>query len=69
MLIVCFGSSIEFVSLLSFSGCIRRLTYLIRVIFVAVMWDWMLTCGVVQMWISKKEYDEHGPGIVEKRCK
>lgn len=22
-----------------------------------------------QMWISKKEYDEHGPGIVEKRCK
>jgi actin-related protein 4 len=22
-----------------------------------------------QMWISKKEYDEHGPNIVEKRCK
>lgn len=22
-----------------------------------------------QMWISKKEYEEHGPGIVEKRCK
>ena len=22
-----------------------------------------------QMWISKKEYDEHGAGIVEKRCK
>ncbi|KXX74944.1 Actin-related protein 4 [Madurella mycetomatis] len=22
-----------------------------------------------QMWISKKEYDENGPGIVEKRCK
>lgn len=22
-----------------------------------------------QMWISKKEYDEHGPSIVEKRCK
>ncbi|MCJ1336286.1 NuA4 histone acetyltransferase subunit [Bachmanniomyces sp. S44760] len=22
-----------------------------------------------QMWISKKEYDEHGSGIVEKRCK
>lgn len=22
-----------------------------------------------QLWISKKEYDEHGPGIVEKRCK
>ncbi|KAI5310094.1 NuA4 histone acetyltransferase subunit [Ascosphaera atra] len=22
-----------------------------------------------QMWISKKEYDEHGPGIVDKRCK
>lgn len=22
-----------------------------------------------QMWISKKEYDEHGTGIVEKRCK
>ena len=22
-----------------------------------------------QMWISKTEYDEHGPGIVEKRCK
>ncbi|MCJ1223961.1 NuA4 histone acetyltransferase subunit [Toensbergia leucococca] len=22
-----------------------------------------------QMWISKKEYDEHGPVIVEKRCK
>ena len=22
-----------------------------------------------QMWISKKEYDEHGPGLVEKRCK
>ncbi|KAK4988614.1 Actin-related protein 4 [Elasticomyces elasticus] len=22
-----------------------------------------------QMWISKKEYDEHGPGILEKRCK
>ena len=23
----------------------------------------------LQMWISKKEYDEHGSGIVEKRCK
>ncbi|OJD25313.1 hypothetical protein ACJ73_03319 [Blastomyces percursus] len=22
-----------------------------------------------QMWISKKEFDEHGPNIVEKRCK
>lgn len=22
-----------------------------------------------QMWISRKEYDENGPGIVEKRCK
>ena len=22
-----------------------------------------------QMWVSKKEYDEHGPNIVEKRCK
>lgn len=22
-----------------------------------------------QMWISKKEYDEHGPNIVDKRCK
>ena len=22
-----------------------------------------------QMWISKKEYEEHGAGIVEKRCK
>lgn len=22
-----------------------------------------------QMWISRKEYEEHGPGIVEKRCK
>ena len=22
-----------------------------------------------QMWISKKEYEEHGPSIVEKRCK
>ena len=22
-----------------------------------------------QMWVSKKEYEEHGPGIVEKRCK
>lgn len=22
-----------------------------------------------QMWVSKREYDEHGPGIVEKRCK
>lgn len=22
-----------------------------------------------QMWISRKEYDEHGAGIVEKRCK
>ncbi|KAI9810830.1 MAG: NuA4 histone acetyltransferase subunit [Pycnora praestabilis] len=22
-----------------------------------------------QMWISKKEYEEHGPNIVEKRCK
>lgn len=22
-----------------------------------------------QLWISKKEYEEHGPGIVEKRCK
>lgn len=22
-----------------------------------------------QLWISKKEYDEHGAGIVEKRCK
>jgi len=22
-----------------------------------------------QLWVSKKEYDEHGPGIVEKRCK
>lgn len=22
-----------------------------------------------QMWISKKEYDENGPGIIEKRCK
>ena len=22
-----------------------------------------------QMWISKKEYDEHGAGLVEKRCK
>jgi actin-related protein 4 len=22
-----------------------------------------------QMWISKKEYDEHGPNIIEKRCK
>lgn len=22
-----------------------------------------------QLWISKKEYDEHGPGIVEKRCR
>jgi actin-related protein 4 len=22
-----------------------------------------------QMWISKKEYDEHGPSIIEKRCK
>lgn len=22
-----------------------------------------------QLWISKKEYDEHGPNIVEKRCK
>ena len=22
-----------------------------------------------QMWISKKEYDEHGASIVEKRCK
>ncbi|KAI5291145.1 NuA4 histone acetyltransferase subunit [Ascosphaera aggregata] len=22
-----------------------------------------------QMWISKKEYEEHGPAIVEKRCK
>ena len=22
-----------------------------------------------QMWISKKEYEEHGVGIVEKRCK
>ena len=22
-----------------------------------------------QMWISKKEYDEQGPGIIEKRCK
>ncbi|CCX34003.1 actin family [Pyronema domesticum] len=22
-----------------------------------------------QLWVSKKEYEEHGPGIVEKRCK
>jgi actin-related protein 4 len=22
-----------------------------------------------QMWISRKEYEENGPGIVEKRCK
>lgn len=22
-----------------------------------------------QMWISKKEYEEHGPNIIEKRCK
>jgi actin-related protein 4 len=22
-----------------------------------------------QLWISQKEYDEHGPGIVEKRCR
>lgn len=22
-----------------------------------------------QMWVSKREYDEHGPSIVEKRCK
>ena len=22
-----------------------------------------------QLWISKKEYEEHGPGIVEKRCR
>lgn len=22
-----------------------------------------------QMWVSKREYEEHGPGIVEKRCK
>ncbi|KZM20044.1 NuA4 histone acetyltransferase subunit [Ascochyta rabiei] len=22
-----------------------------------------------QLWISRKEYDEHGPGIVEKRCR
>ncbi|KAI5288377.1 NuA4 histone acetyltransferase subunit [Ascosphaera acerosa] len=22
-----------------------------------------------QAWISRKEYEEHGPGIVEKRCK
>jgi actin-related protein 4 len=22
-----------------------------------------------QLWISKKEYEEHGPSIVEKRCK
>ncbi|KAF8475520.1 actin family [Kalaharituber pfeilii] len=22
-----------------------------------------------QLWISKREYDEHGPGIIEKRCK
>jgi actin-related protein 4 len=22
-----------------------------------------------QLWISQKEYEEHGPGIVEKRCK
>ncbi|TGZ83231.1 Actin/actin-like protein [Ascodesmis nigricans] len=22
-----------------------------------------------QLWVSRKEYDEHGPGIVEKRCK
>ena len=32
-------------------------------------------CGAVldadssQMWISKKEYEEHGTGIVDKRCK
>ncbi|KAI4216987.1 MAG: hypothetical protein LQ351_000936 [Letrouitia transgressa] len=29
----------------------------------------MLGVGKPQMWISKKEYDEHGPAIVEKRCK
>lgn len=22
-----------------------------------------------QMWVSRKEYEEHGPSIVEKRCK
>ena len=22
-----------------------------------------------QMWVSKKEYEEHGAGIVEKRCR
>jgi actin-related protein 4 len=22
-----------------------------------------------QLWISKKEYEEHGPNIVEKRCR
>jgi len=24
---------------------------------------------LVQMWIAKKEYDEHGPGIIENRAK
>ena len=37
--------------------------------------DGFLRCGEAwsanawQMWISKKEYEEHGAGIVEKRCK
>jgi actin-related protein len=25
--------------------------------------------GEFQMWISKKEYEEHGAGLVDKRCK
>ncbi len=34
-----------------------------------VYWDGPLTKRNLQMWISKKEYEENGPGIVEKRCK
>lgn len=37
--------------------------------YLFLLWEASLMNQKPQMWISKKEYEENGPNIVEKRCK